>query len=271
MKKSISTILFMLLFLSGIVAQVPSDPTQDLQSQTESLQVQIKKIEDNTIDRIDKLDSKIDGINYGILQQLAIPLAIGVITFLLGLWATKRQMRIISDEKIKEWLEKIAPDQCEIALQNYLKARFPGNLEFLMSAAKNIAYDQELRQLKTIRIIGMDELLSQTIVAQLRTNDFLQVEFVKHNPDKKLPQADLILIDRYSCLKSDTPMGEEDVKQLITQAKSSPEKPAVHYFGKTIYGLPEIITAKHALSSAQFSLIPNIMDQLRFVFPQSKK
>ena len=259
------------MFIATLAIGQNSDSSlSQVSAKIESIENKIEKIEDRNASQFDKLDNRIDGINYSVVQQLAVPIIIGLITFVLGLLATKRQMRVITDDKIKEWLEKIAPPQCEIALQAYLKSSFPGNLEFLMAAAKNIAYDQELRQLKTIRVIGLKQDLSQRIVDQLRNNDFLQVEFVQFSSNMSLPKADLILIDKYSCIALEEPMDDSQVGELIKRAKSSAENPAVHYFGKFNPGLPQIMTEKHALSSAQFSLIPNIMDQLRFVFPKQK-
>jgi hypothetical protein len=268
MKHLFLSLALMAFLTTTANAQSQADLPLSVERSLLSLENRLDKFENATEAGLNRLDGRIDGVSNGMLGQIIFPLVIGLITYLLGLWTTKLQMRTISDAKIKEWLEKIAPVQCDIALKEYLKAKFPGNLSYLMAAAQAIAYDQELRQTKKVRILGVNPVISHKIVEHLRENKFLQVEFVTYVEGKSLPEADLILIDRYSCLKSEKPMEENQVRDIIKAAKASPQNPCVHYFGKFIAGLPEIMTEKHALSNAEFSLVPNLMDHLRFAFPQ---
>ncbi len=266
-------VLFMLTLFSvssSVYAQSP-EPRTNQEVALEVIEKKLESLENDTKTGIDRLENRIDGVSNGILSQILIPLLLAAISFFLGYWNTKYQMRIVTDAKIKEWLDKIVPEQCDIALKEYLKNRFPGNLEFLMAAARYIAYDQELKQTKRLRVIGMDQKLSQKVLDQLRFNSLLQVEFIPFKEGMALPTADLILIDRISCLNSPKPMEEDHVRDLIKEAKASDQNPCVHYFGKMIVGLPEIINEKHAFSNAPFSLVPNLMDQLRFAFPQTIK
>jgi hypothetical protein len=275
-------LLFLLLILSGLCNPTQADtlapPLQKLTAQLDALDKAYQASEANHRIEVANLQNEINA-NKNSVITLALPylvtLAIGLVLYLFGNHSQKGKLKEWTHDRVDQQLQAIVPKASDEKLQAYLKKQFPGDLKALMLGAKMVAYDVELRQTQRIVLIGMNAGRSQAILDQLKADGFLQVEFRAFVPGMDIPTPDLLLIDRYSCKKSDQPMSEGDVEGLIKKAKALTKGSGksgmlfVHYFGETIPALRAITDERHAFSNMPNTLIPNIMDQLRYAFPQN--
>jgi hypothetical protein len=275
-------LLFLLLLISGMANPAQADtlapPLQKLSAQLETLEKALQASEASHRIEVGNLQNEINASKNSVIT-LALPylvtLAMGLVLYLFGNHSQKGKLKEWTHDRVDQQLNEIVPKASDEKLQSYLKKQFPGDLKALMAGAKMVAYDVELRQTKRIVLIGMEAVRSRAILDQLKADGFLQVEFRAFVPGMDIPGPDLLLIDRYSCKKSDQPMSQSDVETLIKKAKlvnkggTLPPGIFVHYFGEFFLPLKEITDERNAFSNMPNTLIPNIMDQLRYAFPQN--
>jgi hypothetical protein len=268
--------------LLSLTAQAAPDPLelqlQALTQQVTDLKSSLAILEANLHVEDGKLQNQIDADRnsvFSLVLPYVVTLAMGLALFFFGNQSQNGKIKELTQHRVDQQLEKIIPETCDQKVWEYFKKKFPGDLSALQLAAKMIAYDVELRQTKRILLVGMDAQQSQPVIDRLRADGFKQVEFKQFAKGMACPHTDLLLIDRYYSKDSADMMDANDVEALIKSAKSANKgsDPSatvfVHYFGDRIPGLLVITDGSQAFSNMPNTLIPNIMDHLRFAYPKN--
>lgn len=262
--------LFILLLacFSGLASY--ASPLPDEVPTTERLAFELEKLEKRQSVEIGELRNEIKDVDTSLWRQVIPPIVIALISAFLGVWYVRNDLRNKAEAVATTWMEKEVPPQCNAILNEFLKGTFPGNIPHLMEAVRRIAYDEDLRYGKKIRVLCVDEQGGKRLVSILKDSGFKQVEFIKYQKGMAPPKADVLLLNCFARPDANNELDEIGVAALIDKCEKDSNGTLVHYFGKYIQNIQKGMLGRVAMSSAEFTLSRNLLDQLRYVFPDPK-
>jgi hypothetical protein len=262
-------LLILLLVCLGGLATYAS-PLPDEVTATERLAFELDKLEKTHSVEIEALRNEIKAVETGFWREVITAIMIPFVTAFLGIWYVRNDMRKRVEDIATKWMEKEVPPRCNTLLTDFLSKRFPGDIPHLMEAVRRIAYDEDLRYGKKVRVLSVDELGGKRLVSILKEAGFKQVEFIKYLKGMAPPKADVLLLDRFTVSDAKNELDENGIAALIEKCQKDPNGPIVHYMGSIIKNLGQAVRSIDATTSFEYTLTRNLLDQLRYVFPDPK-